>query len=79
MRNDGTTGSAAIVSGSRPQPTTTSPSVQGRAGGTMRNTRRGLLRGRRPAPDAVTVASAPVPLVVPDLDIAPNDPLLPVF
>ncbi|MDQ1748076.1 MAG: phosphoserine phosphatase RsbU/P [Frankiaceae bacterium] len=45
----------------------------------MRNTRRGLLRRRRPELDAATVASAPVPLVVPDLDIAPNDPLLPVF
>ena len=45
----------------------------------MRNTRRGLLRRRDSATEAATVASAPLPIVVPDLDIAPNDPLLPVF
>jgi serine phosphatase RsbU (regulator of sigma subunit)/anti-sigma regulatory factor (Ser/Thr protein kinase) len=45
----------------------------------MPNTRRGLLRRRGPQPEAATVAAAPVPIVVPDLDIAPNDPLLPVF
>ena len=79
MRFDGKAGSPAIVSGSRPHTTASSPSVLARAGGTMRNTRRGPLRRRSPEPEVAKVASGRVPVVVPDLDIAPNDPLLPVF